>query len=173
METHQLARGRPKGTGIDDSKTLAKIADMRMENADLRVTTAYKRIDHKPSDASIRRIQAKWKDSEMTLLAEAEQRKMERRKEKASYATGIGASSLANLAYGLSAAGQLRAIQNELNSPTMRAAMGIYDDPAMRTIKELYDSPTMRAAREIYNSPTMRAISELYDSPAMRAARGL
>jgi hypothetical protein len=69
-------RGRPKGTGKDDSAALNRIADLLVGNPSLKPTTAIRRIGvHNESDT--RRLQVKWKASGAALLAAARVRKDE------------------------------------------------------------------------------------------------
>ena len=74
-------RGRPKGSGKDDSKDLYRIADLLVADPSLKPTTAIKRIGrHNPSD--IRRLQVKWKATRDDLLAAANKRKVDAERER-------------------------------------------------------------------------------------------
>ncbi|MEN2494194.1 MAG: hypothetical protein TECD_00085 [Hyphomicrobiaceae bacterium hypho_1] len=53
-------RGRPKGTGIDDWKSLVSIADLIRKNPELRVTTAIKELGFE-EPSTIRRLRDKFK----------------------------------------------------------------------------------------------------------------
>lgn len=69
-------RGRPKGTGKDDSAALKRIADLLVADPSLKPTTAIRRIGvHNESDT--RRLQVKWKADGAVLLAAARARKNE------------------------------------------------------------------------------------------------
>jgi len=69
-------RGRPKGTGKDDSTALNRIADLLLADPSLKPTTAMRRIGvHNESDT--RRLQVKWKADGAALLTAARKRKNE------------------------------------------------------------------------------------------------
>jgi hypothetical protein len=69
-------RGRPKGTGKDDSTALNRVADILLADPSLKGTTAMRRIGvHNASDT--RRLQVKWKADGAALLAAARKRKNE------------------------------------------------------------------------------------------------
>lgn len=71
-------RGRPKGSGIDDSKTLAKIAKLIAKDPDMKRTTAIKRIGI--TNASIiRRLRDKFNESANTLIKQAGGKPMARK----------------------------------------------------------------------------------------------
>ena len=82
-EPPQRPRGRPKGTGKDDSKLLAAVAD-RLLAVDIKPTTAMKHviwesvqqklIAQQSTAATLRRLQEKWAMSHETLKAEALER---------------------------------------------------------------------------------------------------
>ena len=71
MQSDQSRRGRPKGTGIDDSSRLRQIAEMIAENPELRPTTAIKNIGiFDPS--IIRRLRDKFNSNKEQLLSETD-----------------------------------------------------------------------------------------------------
>jgi hypothetical protein len=71
MHCSRSQRGRPTGTGIDDSGRLQKIAAMIAENPELKPTTAIKNIGI--SDPStIRRLRDKFNSRKYQLLREAD-----------------------------------------------------------------------------------------------------
>ena len=79
METQKKRkRGRPVGTGKDDSVKLNRIADMIIENPSLKPTRAMKNLGVK-DPSYIRRLQVKWKAEKETLLSAARERAMEKR----------------------------------------------------------------------------------------------
>jgi hypothetical protein len=152
MEAQKRGRGRPVGTGIDDSGVLAAIADMLVIDIGLPIATAYKRIVHRPSDANIGRIHAKWRAQKETLIAEAKQRKSdrveaERRNREESVSAGAGSSALRNLAFASSISGQLHALQSNQNGTIMQE-MKVMQDPEIRAAKELHDSLLGQLIRE-------------------------
>lgn len=69
MKPKETRRGRPKGSGIDDSHYLREIAAMIADDPDLKPTTAIKKIGiHDPS--SIRRLRDKFTAERENLLQE-------------------------------------------------------------------------------------------------------
>jgi hypothetical protein len=81
MSNQKRTRGRPRGSGKDDSRHLAKVADLLWKNPGLKATAAMTRVmkscqnwDAASEDALIRRWQAKWRIYQHTLLAEAQYR---------------------------------------------------------------------------------------------------
>lgn len=157
--TNKRGRGRPHGTGLNDEKTLEKIADLIARNPSLRPTTAIKRTLHNPDSATIRRLQVKWKAQGEGFLAKARER---REVEAAARPTsgGINYGKLAMMSGALRNMGGLgghSAIFDALNNPALRAM----NSPAMRAIQAMENSPTMRAIRAMENSPTMRIMREM------------
>lgn len=70
-------RGRPPGSGIDDSKDLRAVADLLLAEPKLKPTTAMKRVVYGIGDNQLRRLQDKWKVGKDCLLAEARERARE------------------------------------------------------------------------------------------------
>lgn len=73
-------RGRPKGTGTDDSLALAKVADRLVACPAMRASTAMRRDCPTIETTLLRRLQRKWKTEKSTLIAEASKRLEESRK---------------------------------------------------------------------------------------------
>lgn len=61
MSLHKARRGRPKGTGIDDSPMLEEIASLIAANSDLKPTTAIKALGV-TDPSTIRRLRDKYKE---------------------------------------------------------------------------------------------------------------
>ena len=81
-KTQNRPRGRPRGTGKNDTPFLQQVADLIVEDPNLRKTTAIKRVldlTHlKPGEMEntvIRRLQHKWKIEGPRLLEEARGRR--------------------------------------------------------------------------------------------------
>jgi hypothetical protein len=80
MTSPKPQRGRPLGSGKDDSRALALIADYLVRDSSLKPTTAMKRVmlsgkGWGATDATLlRRWQVKWKQHGETLLATARER---------------------------------------------------------------------------------------------------
>lgn len=70
MDSQHSRRGRPKGTGIDDTRRLREIAAMIADDPDLKPTTAIKNIGI-TDPSSIRRIRDKFNGEKEALLGEA------------------------------------------------------------------------------------------------------
>jgi hypothetical protein len=68
-------RGRPVGSGKDDSAVLQAIAGRILQDPTLKPTAVYKRLDAEWTFASVRRIQDKWRTAKVGLLAEAQARR--------------------------------------------------------------------------------------------------
>lgn len=153
-------RGRPAGSGLNDGPVLAKIADMMIAVPTLKPTTAAKRVLDAPDDATIRRLQAKWKKAGQRYLDQA----LARRDAKISRQTESGP--------GLRVARHIALAQlaGERMSGGAMLLAGM-DHPALRAIRAAQENPTVRLMQEIYNRPEMRLMRELYDSPQMRLAR--
>ncbi len=79
-------RGRPTGSGIDDSATLEKIAKMIQKNPKLKFATASKQLD-RFSDSIIRRMREKWNMQKSMLLADAKAKAEKVRSSNAPYGT--------------------------------------------------------------------------------------
>jgi hypothetical protein len=80
MSTEKRPRGRPRGTGKNDTPHLAQVADLIVREPSFKPTTAMKRVmqsrkDWGASDETLlRRWQVKWNASAVTLLAAAQDR---------------------------------------------------------------------------------------------------
>jgi hypothetical protein len=81
MSKQKRPRGRPRGSGKDDSRHLALVADLLVRKSGLSDTAAMKDVmnssddwDAASDDALIRRWQAKWKIHRISLMAAAHER---------------------------------------------------------------------------------------------------
>jgi len=178
MSTNKRGRGRPPGTGLDDSPTLRKVADLIAANPSLKPTTAIKRVLERPTDTAVRRLQGKWKEHGPRYRAEAQARRSvpATRRASRSHAPRTARQIFEAHRRMQDALGPaMTAAQEMMNSTAMREAQEAFrryhESPAMRAIQEFQNSPTMKAMLEIQNSPTMRAMRELEASPTMRAIR--
>lgn len=169
MKSSKRSRGRPVGTGLDDSPTLRKVADMILANPLLRPTTAIRSAFDKPGTPNIRRLQVKWKAATTEYLADARARRA-MALAPARRATVFHFSRISQ-----TAEGQRRML--DALGPSLRAAHGMMNSPAMLAAQEAarryQASPVMRALEGYRNCPLMRAIEELQNSPIMMASRGL
>jgi hypothetical protein len=182
MTVPKRKRGRPPGTGLDDSGTLRAMAELIAGNAHLRPTTAIKQVLSEPNNAEIRRLQAKWKADGPRLLAASIARRQAReeashRRQSEAFWLRVRAQQEAAM-NALSSAvcghlGTMRTVREVLDRPEMRSAREMANSPDARFAREMYNSPEARLTREMYNSLETRLARKMYSSPAMRAAREL
>jgi hypothetical protein len=74
MQLGKKRRGRPVGTGRDDSTASEAIADLLVKESSLNPTAAIKRTLSSPNDSDVRRLQIKWKASARDALESARRR---------------------------------------------------------------------------------------------------
>src|SRR5438046_8254784 len=81
MSNQKRPRGRPRGSGKDDSRSLALVADLLVQKPGLTTTAAMmcvmrscRVLEAASEPALIRRWQAKWKIHKVSLLAAARER---------------------------------------------------------------------------------------------------
>ncbi|TIL23799.1 MAG: hypothetical protein E5Y88_21600 [Mesorhizobium sp.] len=81
--TDKRSRGRPRGTGKNDTVFLTMVADLMVKTPGLKYTTAMTRIVRQRTDwdaaspeAAVRRWQVKWKVQGEALLAATHERAM-------------------------------------------------------------------------------------------------
>lgn len=192
MTVSKRRRGRPPGTGRDDRPSLIAMAKLIAENGQLRPTTAIRRILQSPSDADIRRLQVKWKESGAALLADrlaeqkarrdveigrqnaAFQERMRKQQDKmaefVSYIIGTNSPAM-RMAREFQYSEAARAMREFQDSGEAQMLQEMWNSPAMRTIREMQEGPEAKALWELQNSPEMRALREMQDSPAMQAFR--
>lgn len=156
----QRGRGRPEGSGLNDGPVLAKMADMMIAAPRLKPTTAAKRVLDAPDEATLRRLQAKWKKNGQRYLDQARARrdaKINRQTEN-----GPGLRVARNIA--------LAQLAGERMSGGTMLLAGM-DSSAFQEIYAGQENSAIRLMQEIYNRPEVRLMRELYDSPQMRLAR--
>lgn len=153
-------RGRPEGSGLNDRPVLARMADMMIAAPALKPTTAAKRVLGAPDDATIRRLQAKWKKHGKRYLDQARSRHDAKISRQAEANPGVRVARNIALAQ---LAGQ------SLSGGAM--LLGGIDSSAFHEIRAAQENPAVRLMQELYNRPEIRLMRELYDSPQMRLAR--
>ncbi len=158
MTPEKRPRGRPRGSGKNDTPYLAQVADLMVSDPSLKPTTAMKRVmlGHKWTETDqtlIRRWQVKWKADGVSLLAAARERA---RPKSIVYASKY---------YPRTATEQLMEQQRRMQD--------LIDPPHMRVLREyeqhmrdLIDPPYMRWFRE--QEQRMR---NFVDPPYMRELR--
>lgn len=168
MSNNKRGRGRPRGTGLDDSPTLKKVADLLADDPSLAPTTAMKRVLPKPDETTVRRLQVKWREQGAKYLADAQAR----RAAVPAPTRGAGAS------YAPRTIGQIVEAQRKMQDalgPGFRAAQELMNTPGMAAAREAarryHEDPTLRAFREIQNDPVVRAMREFHNSPEARLLR--
>jgi hypothetical protein len=154
-------RGRPVGTGIDDNDILDRIADFIARDPDLKVATALKRLQRRPGEAKIHRIQAKWKESGSERLQRARNRHAASREQATSGPFHLP-STLANYI------DRITAVQRVLDSPAFRLAEQLKANPVLKLAQSLRESPVLRVARALEENSAVKAARALSESPAMR-----
>lgn len=89
-------RGRPPGTGRDDSRTLTAVADILRAHPGMKATTAMRRqAGGTATDSNLRRLQVKWKAEGSRLMAEAEARAHERERRQQDHTRSASATAAA------------------------------------------------------------------------------
>jgi hypothetical protein len=182
MTVPKRRRGRPPGTGLDDTGTLRAMVGLIAGNPQLKPTTAIKQVLPAPNHAEIRRLQVKWRADGPRLLAAAIARRQardeasRRLKSEAFWQRVRAQQEVAMNAFSSAVCGGLgtmRTVRELVDTPEMQLASKMANSPEARLARETYNSPEARLAREMYNSPEARLAREMYNSPAMRAAREL
>ena len=156
MSSTKRTRGRPRGTGLDDSSTLRKVADMLAADPSIKPTTAIKRALDKPTETAVRRLQGKWQHQGAWYQTDA----------KARRSLVSAPARRASVPYSPRTVRQITEAHRR-----MQEALG----PSVRASQELASSPgfmaAQEAARRLQESPSVRAMRELHDSPTFRAIR--
>jgi hypothetical protein len=171
MSIENRPRGRPRGTGKDDSLPLTEVADLLVANPLLKPTTAMKRVmqggkDWGATDETLlRRWQDKWKHQGEVFLAAAR----ERARPKPMAQPAVPAHSWATLrALPFPEDAHTRAMREYANGPA-KAMQDYINSPASKALLDYASSPVAKAMLDYANSPTAKATRDYLDSPAMRA----
>jgi hypothetical protein len=174
MTSGKRPRGRPRGSGKNDSRHLVQVADLLVREPSLAPTAAMTRIMRRCKDwdaasepALIRRWQVKWKQQGEVLLDAARDRA--RPAPPSSTGSDFYPSTATN-AMRIKVAqmmGQGRRIQEE------QQIRDLIDPPSLRALREqeqrirdLVDPPSLRALRE-----QEQRMMDLIDPPVLRALR--
>lgn len=164
MANAKRPRGRPKGTEKDDSGVLMRLAEMLTTNPNLRVTTAFKKIVHRPDPAYIRRIQVKWRAVGAKLLDEVQAR-MAATPALRTRSQRLSSVELMRLA---AESPTLLALQAFGDNPTFRAMRAFNDSQEGHALRTFHASPAYQKMVEIQSSPTVQKMLELQSSPAFQ-----
>jgi hypothetical protein len=140
MCNEKRPRGRPRGSGKDDSSVLARVADYLLSDTSLKPTTAMKRVMasrrdwHASDETLLRRWQVKWKRNGQALMEAASERARPKRAAALVESTNTISMKL-------------------LPEDSIALTRAIVD--AQNSLKAMYDSLPMRQMEE--------AIKMLYD----------
>ena len=165
--TTKRSRGRPPGTGKNDTPDLAQVADVIVADPKLKPTTAMKRViakrkEWQESDATLlRRWQGKWKEAGAALLTAAKERAANNLRSSAGYAPTSYVGSLYENGPEWRAMNAARA----LSEAVMRPLRAIEESPAFKIMQHIENSPEMKAMRE------MKRLQNLYDPLILREIR--
>jgi len=165
-EKPSTRRGRPRGTGIDDSSTLAVVADVLLASPGMRPTTAMKRAVRGVEATRLRRLQEKWRDHGTRLLAEARERAKQRDDVAARAAA---AHALAVAKQGLSVA--LRNPIGMADHKATRTALDILGRPAMKAMQLEHAAIAGLFPQHLGDLVGNKKLMDLMDPPALRALR--
>jgi hypothetical protein len=167
MNGEKRKRGRPIGSGKNDTRYLARVADLLAQEPALTPTGAMRRVmqactgwDAASKTALIRRWQAKWKTEGNALLTEARERARPRPASNYPtvpfvYAANYFPSTvtMALQPHYERLMHEVRGVQNFLDTPHMRALRTQMEEfrrteEALR-IRDLLDSPCMQELRRM------------------------
>jgi hypothetical protein len=173
MTSPKRPRGRPRGTGKNDTQALMKVADILAREPALPPTTAMRRVisagnDWKESDPTlVRRWQEKWKQQGVSLLAAAQERARPKPAPALSFAPQPSFSQMAaivatlnhmpkiDMAMVRAATAHAATMKSIMESPVIKkwAALNRLTDPALRIMAEhnrVGDTlaPTLRFSEE-------------------------
>lgn len=167
MSNTKRSRGRPQGTGKNDTAVLEAVADLLHLTPAMRPTTAMKRVTLDAGPSDIRRYQVKWRQQRGALMEAAvarAQAKLESSHRSRSR-RGVGTT------YRGTESATMKAMRDITNSPTMKALEQMANNPTLKALEEMANNPTFQAIERMRNSPTARAMREIADSPTIRAMR--
>ena len=142
MSIEKRPRGRPRGSGKNDSRHLAQVADLLVREPSLTPTAAMRRImrsckdwDAASEPALIHRWQEKWKVNGVSLLAAAHERARPRPP-----AVQLSWMEIWDM---------MKPIRDMQDSPTIKA-IGDLQDSWQQTIRNLH--PMIKAIRDLLDS---------------------
>lgn len=176
MPNEKRSRGRPRGSGKNDTAMLAQVADLVTKQPALKPTTAMKRViaSAKERDATpetlLRRLQVKWRAQGASLLAQAKARATPKPAAMgggyAGYGYGYGygptLSSVDRLIF------EQQRMMDLLNPPGLRHMRETME--AAQRLQDFIDPPALRHTRELMER--MQRFQDMVDPPALRHLRG-
>lgn len=172
MHSDQSRRGRPRGSGIDDSSRLREIAAMIAADPDLRPTTAIKNIGiFDPS--TIRRLRDKFKSKKEQLLREINLRDIQQAsfpkqsREHHSEARSIALNNSREPTKSESPKSKSPS-SSESNSDDERTRLGSIEPISQDALLRML-SAGLRSASTMFQLQLMIA-TQSFQSPAMRSA---
>jgi len=147
------ARGRPPGTGLDDTSQLVVVADMMLADPSLKATTAMRRAFTGIGPSHLRRLQAKWRKGSSRFVMAAREKVRPR-------------VETANDVRGMSATPSLAALEALLPSRESLLAMERLLEPIRRMQEAVRPfvlaEETMRPFRELFEQT--RQIQQVFES---------
>ncbi len=168
MTNIKRQRGRPRGSGKDDTPSLIWIADLLVRNPSMKPTAAMKLLIKERKDwgatetTLLRRWQVKWKANGDKLLAAAHESALPR---PPAVPTQFTTFSLMQA---------LKAVESLPFFKIIRDAQETAEkSPWVKTMREMENSPFIRAIREIENSPATQAFKKWNDLSVMHAIRDM
>jgi hypothetical protein len=168
MTNIKRPRGRPRGSGKDDTPYFIRIADLLVHNPSMKPTAAMKllikeRNDWGATDATLlRRWQVKWKANGEKLLAAAHERAQPRPPPPPVHLTNFSLMQA------------LKAVESSPLFKIIRDAQEAAEkSPWLQTMREMENLPFIRAMRETENSPATQAFKKWNGLSAMEAIRDM
>lgn len=178
-ENTPARRGRPRGTGIDDTPTLAEVADILLASPGMRPTTAMKRAVRGVEATQLRRLQEKWRVHGGRLLAEARERG---RLKQEAVAKSVAARA-AHSRHDQSTA--WRDAMGMVDHEAIKSALGHMDLPALKAMHvehaamagmvshQLGDIGGIKKLMDLMDPPALKALRQTMELPALRQMRAL
>ena len=164
-ESSPTRRGRPRGTGIDDTPILAAVADVLLASPGMLPTTAMKRAVRGVQPTQLRRLQEKWKVHGNRFRAEAGER-VRQKEEAAARAAAAGAAAVAP-----DPAAAWRAAAGMVDQAGVAAMLAGIDSPAMEAMHLEHASMAATMSRQLGNLGRIKKLVDMVDPPALRALR--
>jgi L-rhamnose mutarotase len=178
MSIDKRPRGRPRGSGKNDTHQLRQVAELLIRDPSLKPTTAMKRILRSRSgwgatdETLLRRWQIKWKENGAQFLA------IERDCAQAQQLAPSARSFVQRLAE-IQNSPEMRRWQEMMrgiqNSPEFKrwqeVARAIQESPVLKrwqgVANAIQESPQLRARQALQNSPTWKVMPDIKPLPRL------
>lgn len=155
MTSEKRRRGRPCGTGKDDTPHLRRVADLLVESPEMTATSAMKQVlrtvkdDTVEPESHVRRLQVKWQKEKEMYLTDAHARLKARAEARRAQTSGVRAANMAT-ALGLA--------QKSAYAEMVKEARLAAESPVSRFLKELRDD--QERIRKLLHPPGYHEIME-------------